>query len=69
MDDTTSAIITIFTIIFGVLSIILFFKVWGACNNIKRIREHLCKDEKPIDPDLISEEDAERMYIEQVFKK
>lgn len=25
--------------VFGILSLILFFKVWGMCNNVSRIRE------------------------------
>ena len=25
--------------VFGILSLILFFKVWGMCNNVARIRE------------------------------
>lgn len=29
------------SIIFGILSLILFFKVWGMCNNVKKIKEHL----------------------------
>lgn len=29
------------SVIFGILSLILFFKVWGMCNNVKKIKEHL----------------------------
>ena len=29
------------SIIFGILSLILFFKVWGMCDNVKKIKKHL----------------------------
>lgn len=28
-------------IVFGILSLILFFKVWGMCNNVKHLTEYL----------------------------
>lgn len=38
-------------IVFGILSIILFFKIWGMCNDVRKIRNHLLisseADEKP----------------------
>lgn len=34
-------ILYIFGIIWSILSIILFFKIWGACNNIADIKERL----------------------------
>ena len=35
-------------IVFGILNIILFFKVWSMCNDVKRIAEHFCgTDYKP----------------------
>jgi heme/copper-type cytochrome/quinol oxidase subunit 2 len=34
-----SPIEAIFTIVGAILGIILFFKVWGMTNNVKRIRE------------------------------
>ena len=34
--------IGIVCIIFGVLNIILFFKVWGMCNDVKRMADHFC---------------------------
>lgn len=32
-------------IIFGILNIILFFKVWGMCNDVKRMADHFCGSE------------------------
>lgn len=29
----------ILAVIWGILCLILFFKIWGACNNIKRIAD------------------------------
>ena len=37
--------LTIILLIFGVLQIILFFKVWGMTNDIKEIRNKYLKDE------------------------
>ena len=34
-----SIIFTVILLIFGVLQIILFFKIWGMCNNIADIQE------------------------------
>lgn len=33
--------ISLIAIICAILGIILFFKVWGMCNNVKQIHEHL----------------------------
>lgn len=37
--------LTIVLLIFGVLQIILFFKVWGMTNDIKEMRNKYLKDE------------------------
>ena len=37
--------LTIILLIFGVLQIILFFKVWGMTNDIKEMRNKYLKDE------------------------
>lgn len=37
--------LTIILLIFGVLQIILFFKVWGMTNDIKEIRNKYLKEE------------------------
>ena len=33
------------SVIFGILSLILFFKVWGMCNNISRINKKINKND------------------------
>lgn len=43
MDTGFALIIMIMAIIIAILPIILFFKVWGMCNDIKDIKE-LLKD-------------------------
>lgn len=40
--------LTIILLIFGVLQIILFFKVWGMTNNVKKIKKRLL-DESSFD--------------------
>lgn len=37
--------LTILLLVFGVLQIILFFKVWGMTNDIREIRDKYLKDE------------------------
>lgn len=37
--------LTIVLLIFGVMQIILFFKVWGMTNDIKEMRNKYLKDE------------------------
>lgn len=37
-------IIQIGVIVIAVLNIILFFKLWGATNDIRKIRNEICKD-------------------------
>lgn len=37
--DTLSIIVTLVSVIGEILQIILFFKVWGMCNDIKAMRE------------------------------
>lgn len=42
--DTISIIITLVSVIAGVLQIILFFKVWGMCNDVRVMRQQQCKE-------------------------
>lgn len=50
-------IIDIILIVFGILWLILFFKFWGATNDIRKIRNEVCKtsqvqEEKPKAPEV-----------------
>ena len=38
--------ITIICVIWGVLNIVLFFKVWGMCDNIARLTEKIAPNVK-----------------------
>lgn len=40
--DALSIIITLVSLVAGVLQIILFFKVWGMCDDIKALRQQHC---------------------------
>ena len=40
-------LVTIITLVSAVLQIILFFKVWGMCNDVKRMASHFCGEEDP----------------------
>lgn len=39
--ESVTIIVSIIIIVFGVLEIILFFKMWGMCNNVSRIEQRL----------------------------
>lgn len=58
-------LITIISTVGAVLGVILFFKVWGACNDIKKLRDHFCPQDKRINPDILSVDEAQRIYEEQ----
>lgn len=40
-------LVTIITLVSAILQIILFFKVWGMCNDVKRMASHFCGEEDP----------------------
>lgn len=35
------AFLIILGIVWGILCLVLFFKIWGACNNIAEIKKHI----------------------------
>lgn len=43
--DTLFIVLTIIGLIFGILQIILFFKIWGMTNDVKKIKEEFLKRE------------------------
>ena len=60
--------LTIILLIFGVLQIILFFKVWGMTNDIKDIRNKYLKDEdekqrKNTEYDAITKIRGQRIFL------
>lgn len=42
--ETLSIIAALISFIAGVLQIILFFKVWGMCNDMRIMRQQQCKE-------------------------
>ena len=61
------------SIIFGVLSLILFFKIWGLCNDIKQLKNHYLIQNEDLDTEFeffvkIGEiEKAKRILYKQIF--
>lgn len=51
--DTLSIIIALVSVIASVLQIVLFFKVWGMCNDVRAIR----KTTTPVTENAVSEKD------------
>ena len=46
-------------LVFGILQIILFFKIWGMTNNVKKIKNKLCGNDFPAE-DLFERPDSVR---------
>lgn len=51
---------TIVFLVFGILQIILFFKIWGMTNNVKKIKEAFLEKDFPaeyllVKPDLVKD--------------
>ena len=58
-------------IIFGILNIILFFKVWGMCNDVNRLADHFCGSEYSpkynfSSVDLVDGKDARKAMITEL---
>lgn len=43
--DTLTIIITLVNLVTGVLQIILFFKVWGMCDDVRDLRNQQCPEQ------------------------
>lgn len=43
--DTLTIIITLVSLVTGVLQIILFFKVWGMCDDVRDLRNQQCPEQ------------------------
>ena len=41
-DDEVGVLLILLYIVFGVLGLILFFKLWGQTNNVKKLKEKFC---------------------------
>jgi hypothetical protein len=52
-------LIAIVGVIFGILNLILFFKIWGMCDNVKRMTEHFCGSDNYYDEEEGNEENNE----------
>lgn len=64
--------IAVVSIIFGLLSLILFFKIWGACDDIKEIRNSICGNTVRIDNSTHKEdeyhiENIKRSTVEEIW--
>lgn len=63
--DTLSIIITLVSVIASVLQIVLFFKVWGMCNNITTINMRLHAADKITMNDLIKVSKINKSLFEE----
>lgn len=42
--DSLAVIITSVSLVAGVLQIVLFFKIWGMCNDVRALRNQQCSE-------------------------
>lgn len=42
--ENFNTFIAFVVIVFGLLQLILFFKIWGMTNNVREIKEYICKE-------------------------
>ena len=49
--------VSVLLIIFGVLQIILFFKLWIMTNDVRKLTEHFCDKKETPNPLTISKEE------------
>ena len=40
--------VSIIIIVFGILQIILFFKLWGMTDDVRKLTKHFCESSKPM---------------------
>ncbi len=52
-------LIAILIIVFAVLQLVLFFKLWIATDDIRKIREMVAGKPNPMSPDLLKDVDEE----------
>lgn len=52
--------VSVLLIIFGVLQIILFFKLWIMTNDVRKLTEHFCDKKETLKPLTISKEEKEK---------
>lgn len=50
MEETITFILAAVVLVFGILQIILFFKLWGMTNNVKRLCAKICYKEEIVKP-------------------
>ena len=62
-------LIYLVAIVFGILSLILFFKVWGMCNRVAEIQENLAEYTKTKHYDHFSNNSVEALMADARYAK
>lgn len=55
-------------LVFGILQIILFFKIWGMTNNVKKIKNKLYEDNFPVEYILVKTDLVESAFYANIRK-
>ena len=64
-----NGITIIITLVFGILSVILFFKVWGMCNRVSEIKDILERPQKTTRYDYYENNSIETLQAECRYVK
>lgn len=60
MEETITFILAVVVLVFGILQIILFFKLWGMTNDVKRLTDFFINARKG---------NTKSIYQEDIFKE
>jgi len=56
--ENIDPLLGIIIVVFGILNLILFFKMWGMTNDVRAIKNHLIKEEKPTISENVTTDDG-----------
>ena len=56
--ENIDPLLGIIIVVFGILNLILFFKMWGMTNDVRAIKNHFIKEEKPTISENVTTDDG-----------
>lgn len=65
--EALTVFLSLIFIVFGVLQIILFFKLWGMTNDVRAIKKIIQPDEQSIIRDILKGSDVKNALFDNMF--
>jgi hypothetical protein len=56
--ENIDPLLGIILVIFGILQLVLFFKMWGMTNDVRALKNHFVQEEKPTIPENVTADDG-----------